>query len=88
MEDYILSNQIEIVEVSQGVPQFQKEGLGLLPNGFVDLNTREVFLNQETANLDTPIHEFSHLFTNMLKQTNPQLYKRGLELIEKRVRST
>lgn len=63
--------------------QFQKAGLGLLPNGFVDLKTREVFLNQETANLDTPIHEFSHLFTDILKQTNSQLYQRGLELIEK-----
>lgn len=72
-------NAITVEEVIQ----FQKAGIGVLPNGFVDLKTKEVFLNQETANLDTPIHEFSHLYTNLLKQTNPDLYKKGLELIEK-----
>lgn len=68
---------------TSGLSQLQKAQVGLLPNGFVDLKTKEVFLNQETANLDTPIHEFSHLFTNLLKQTNPSLYKKGLELVEK-----
>lgn len=72
-------NAITIEEVIQ----FQKAGIGVLPNGFVDLKTKEVFLNKETANLDTPIHEFSHLYTNLLKQTNPDLYRKGLELIEK-----
>lgn len=52
-----------------------------IPNGFV--YNGEVYLNTETMSLDTSIHEFSHLFTDLLKQTNHQLYKRGLELIEK-----
>src|SRR5690606_12820671 len=70
-EDISINNQI----------QFQKAGLRLLPNGFVDLNTREVFLNQEVANLDTPIHEFAHLYNRALKQNNPELYQRGIDLV-------
>src|SRR5690606_20466271 len=36
---------------------------------------------QETANLDTPIHEFAHLYNRALKQNNPELYQRGVGLV-------
>lgn len=71
-------NTITIEEVIQ----FQKAGLDVLPNGFVDLKTKEVFINQEVVNLDTPIHEFNHLFTSWQKENRPDLYRRGISLIE------
>ncbi len=42
----------------------------------------KLYLNPATANLNTPIHEFGHIWNNIAKQQRPELYKKGLELIE------
>lgn len=72
--DVIRKMQLDIV-------RFQTQGLNITPNGFV--YNGEVFLNEDKIN-DTSLlaHEFNHLYTNLLKQTNRPLYDRGLKLIE------
>jgi hypothetical protein len=71
--------------LKQNGTQLKQElgGIGLLtiPNGFVFQN--EVYLNKDKMSLSTPIHEFSHIFLNNLKETNPEIYQKGLALIEK-----
>ncbi len=42
----------------------------------------KLYLNPGAANLNTPIHEFGHIWNNIAKQQRPELYKKGLELIE------
>lgn len=49
--------------------------------GFVD--GKDVFLNTDQMTLDTPIHEFGHLWLNTAKTSNPGIFQRGINLIEK-----
>ena len=42
----------------------------------------KLYLNPASANFNTPIHEFGHIWNNIAKQQRPELYKKGLELIE------
>jgi hypothetical protein len=58
---------------------FQKEPVKLIPTGFVKGN--KVYLNSDVMTLETPVHEFAHLYNKALKQNNPKLYNRGLELV-------
>lgn len=64
--------------------QFQKplleNGIQVTPNGFV--YNSEVFFNDDVLNSNTAIHEFAHLYSSMLKNTNTDLYNKGLSLIE------
>ena len=41
-----------------------------------------VYLNSEKPNLNTPIHEFGHLFTPIIKSEHPEFYQKGVELIK------
>ena len=41
-----------------------------------------VYLNPKDATINTSIHEFGHVWLDFIKETNPQLYKKGLELVE------
>jgi len=41
-----------------------------------------VYLNSEKPNLNTPIHEFGHLFTPIIKTEHPEFYQKGVELIK------
>lgn len=43
----------------------------------------KVILNKDNMTLDTPIHEFGHLWNSVAKIKNEELYKQGLNLIEK-----
>jgi hypothetical protein len=42
----------------------------------------KVFLNPEKANSNTAIHEYSHIWTGFLKDNNPDLLKKGYDLLE------
>lgn len=73
-EDIVREKQLNII-------QFQQPLLSITPNGFV--YNGEVFLSEEKINdLSLLVHEFNHLYTNLLKQTNRPLYERGLKLVE------
>lgn len=42
----------------------------------------KVFLNPSQATANTAIHEFGHVWINFLKQSNPDLLKKGYDLLE------
>ena len=42
----------------------------------------KIYLNRERLNPNTPIHEYTHLWFSALKNANPELYKRGVELMK------
>lgn len=68
--------------------QFRKalsqQGINLIPNGFVYKN--QVFLNTDTMTPDLIFHEFSHLFSNWQKENRPDIYSKGLSLIEEELK--
>ena len=66
-------------DVEQGMTLFQK-GVKMIPNGFIKGD--KVYLNSDSMSKSTPIHEFGHLYHKWLKQTRPEVYARGLELIQ------
>jgi GNAT superfamily N-acetyltransferase len=42
-----------------------------------------VYINPDLATVDTPIHEFAHIWGELCKKQRPELWKRGLSLITK-----
>lgn len=42
----------------------------------------KIYLNRERLNPNTPIHEYAHLWFSALEKANPELYKRGVELMK------
>ena len=72
--DYEFKNTEELRTLG-GTPSNQ----GGVPKGAVLGET--VYLNSEVITLDTPIHELGHLWINKMKTSNPELYNKGLELI-------
>lgn len=62
----------------QGSILYQK---GSQINGFVDAEGN-IVINEETAGLDTPIHEFAHIWEQTIERENPGLHARGMELIQ------
>jgi hypothetical protein len=66
-------------QVEEGLPLFQKEPVKLIPTGFV--KGKKVYINSDVATIETPIHEFAHLYNAWLKENKVELYNRGLELV-------
>lgn len=42
----------------------------------------KLYLNPSLENYNTPIHEFGHVWMNVAKESNPELYKKGLSLVK------
>ena len=42
----------------------------------------KIFLNPARSNFNTPIHEFGHIWNAMAKELRPELYNKGIELIQ------
>jgi hypothetical protein len=42
----------------------------------------KLYLNPALENYNTPVHEFGHIWTNVVKETNRALYDKGISLIE------
>ena len=42
----------------------------------------KIYLNSDRLNPNTPIHEYTHLWDKACKATNPELWKRGVELMK------
>ena len=42
----------------------------------------EIYLNRERLNANTPLHEYTHLWDTACQQKNPELWKRGVELMK------
>lgn len=61
----------------------QKRGLDPAKNkGFRDRNTNQIYINPKLATLDTPIHEFAHIWEDMLAEVNPDAHKKAMALIK------
>ncbi len=41
-----------------------------------------VYLDETKMNVNTPIHEFAHLWQSFIEKNNPELYKKGYELVK------
>jgi len=70
--------------LNQAIPLFQKEGIGLTTAGFTYKG--EVFLNSEANSESVEIHEFSHLFLDFFKSSRPEVYAKGMQLVEKELK--
>lgn len=68
-------NAVEIDEKIQFLKDKNNHVYGFVKDG-------QVYINGDTLNVNTPIHEFGHVWTNMLKGANPALYKKGLDLVK------
>jgi hypothetical protein len=66
--------------LSQAIPLFQKEGIGLTTAGFTYKN--DVYFNTDANSETVEIHEFQHLFLDHLKTNRPEVYNKGISLIE------
>lgn len=42
----------------------------------------KVYLNRDAMNPETPIHEYTHLWDEMVRRENPELWERGKELMK------
>ena len=42
----------------------------------------KIYLNPARSNFNTPIHEFGHIWNAMAKELRPELYNKGIELIQ------
>lgn len=65
--------------LASGNPEQTPAGSGV-PNGFVYGD--KIYLNPDTVTLDTPIHEFGHLWWNIARHKFPVLYAAGQRLIK------
>ena len=63
--------------------QIQFKKIDLITNGFV--YNGDVYLNTDSVDLITPIHEFNHLYNKWLKENREDVYMQGLSLIEKEI---
>jgi hypothetical protein len=68
--------QIELVDNMTAATS----GIGYVRGGVV-------FLNTDQLQLDTPIHEFTHMFVDILRMTNPMAYNKLYKLGESLLRS-
>jgi len=42
----------------------------------------KLYLNPAFENFNTPVHEFGHIWINVAKQLKPELYRKGMELVQ------
>ena len=68
------ADEFRRVILSKGYTEKETSALG-----FEDKN--KVYLNPEKATLETPIHEFGHVFVNYIEKNNPELYQKGKKLV-------
>ena len=45
----------------------------------------KIYLNPSKVTKDTPIHEFSHIWVDLLKQQNPELYQKGIDMVARTI---
>jgi hypothetical protein len=65
-------------EIVEKLAELGEENITPITAGFV--YNGDVYLNMDKMNLDTPIHEFGHLWLSWAKSNLAEAYARGLEL--------
>lgn len=77
-----LSGLANSVSISNSVDITDDKGInGQAVKGYVD-SKGNIVINRDTANIDTPIHEFGHLWEDVISRENPELHARGMALIK------
>ncbi|MFT3994394.1 MAG: hypothetical protein QM660_08805 [Dysgonomonas sp.] len=94
IKQLLLDNGLEVIEYSsseeraskineftrdKGI-QFMRTNVGDV-YGFVTPDGT-VYLDSTRMNANTPVHEFGHLWNSFTKESNPDLYNRGAELVK------
>lgn len=77
-ENVFLMDSAGIDNLLQGDPKYSGNAINI--KGAVQNN--QILLNSETMTVDTPIHEFGHLWNSFVKANNKELYQTGLNLVE------
>lgn len=83
-------------EPSETIAQFVKKSIadytaaktsaeGQISNGQVlgFVKDNKIYINIDSFNSETPIHEYTHLWDKAIQKTNPKLWKQGVELLKK-----
>lgn len=81
-----LSNSIYKMDsemIDEKLNELGVKNVVITPKGFV--HNGDVYLNVDSLSIDTPIHEFSHLYINWLKNNKKEIYDRGVNLIKNEV---
>lgn len=79
-----LSNSVAMLtgpQIASKLREFGRENVSENTAGFV--HKGNVYLNSDIIGLDTPIHEFGHIYLDWLKINKPELYNAGVALISK-----
>lgn len=63
----------------EGDWRFLKDGKGTVYGWTVG---GKVYLNRDAMNPETPLHEYTHLWDEMVQHENPGLWRRGVELMK------
>ena len=72
----------EVVLENSRVYIVTKEGKRFELNGLADSKTDTIYLNSLNPYVDIPIHEYTHLWTKILKKTKPSLWAKGVKLLK------
>lgn len=64
------------------LPLFQQQQNNSNENIYGFVHEGSVYLNRDIVRLDTPIHEFGHLWINFIKDKHKDVYDRGIALIK------
>ena len=80
----LFATQVEVITDPTEIDNVLADSKLVSPNGqilgFVKGN--KVYIDPRYARVDTPIHEFAHIWNSAIKRLNPEFYARGLELIQ------
>ncbi|HNO70154.1 MAG TPA: hypothetical protein PKO16_00100, partial [Bacteroidia bacterium] len=76
--------QNDMVEAGIKASQGKLKKLTLLHTtyGFMDPSTGTMYIDLNTANPSTPIHEFGHVWLTYVRASYPELYLQGLKLVQ------
>lgn len=67
------------------IDMYKKNSLHINSNGQVlgFVKDNKIYINIDSFNAETPIHEYTHLWDKAVQKTNPELWKQGVELLKK-----
>lgn len=87
--DYIVSNSNQIKSATDNNGNFSPESDDIQElrtsdgnlYGFVDKDNN-IYIDETAASVETPIHEYTHIWDKFVAKENPELWQRGVELMK------
>lgn len=59
-----------------------KNGKRFKVNGLADKTKGIIYLNRADVRLDVPVHEYTHIWSQILRASKPELWNKGVELLK------